>query len=950
MRTPRPRKDKSTPELQAVQVFCRIKPNDTGLPCCMEVVDGNTLKTFGTRAGAHKETLHTFTAVYDEDVPQNVVFENVALPLISELFDGKNGLLLTYGTTGSGKTYAMQGNSKENGILPLALDVIFNSLGSRQTKKYVVKPDGINGFNIQSESDAIMDRHRLDYQQRLRLPRADVPLGSAAKSRTSVVVDVPPKALYAVFISLVEVYNNNIFDLLSESPDLNGKAPTTHVLREDAQRNIYVSGCVEVEVKSVEDALRIFSTGQKRRHVGQTALNSESSRSHCIFTIRLVRTGYDEKYDEAIEDKNLLVTSQLCLVDLAGSERATRAGTQGDRLREASSINNSLMNLRKCIESLREIQILKQNQLGLATPGGTNRVVPYRDTRLTHLFKSYFEGNGRVVILVCIRQSVEDYEETIHVLKFAEASQEVSTFRTPILPARSPAPSHLRPHYMQPIRNSGRSADSADTTVSLLNSEDQMNSLLVELNTYGTEIEQCLSRLLNDNYEPDIDLANVSQLIKHLQSTESDHYSDDFDQDSAPEQDRHQKTAVFHRAPHLWKVDLEPLRALVTHRMECRQRAHSALERDLTAFRTYLVDFANTESPQRNLQLAGSDLSERTKLEARIRKLEGQVLEHASAAKRERLDRLRQVEEYRLEIERLRAELGRLPNDPSLSTRKNSGGNHLRPSLSHTNIVSVLSRQWENRLAERQDGNQAIKPDSKGRQPITSSVNRRVAPFNPRHRRSRSVGGDSSRWLEHQESSSAPLGTVLTPKLKNRKSVTRLELKDTLKASNYLLHHQEAAPDGSVETKLYKGSIIPTAGGGSAVIFDDVEELRQTSPLTNKQNSTTQDSTPASEGNSQRSPDQHGRRRSEKRRHSSVQRQQSSLSSTTTNTSDESVKTTSSSNYRPISPPGPAPILGNHLGSDVIRDRCNVGFSSTGGMGRNTPFAAGPTLRKRSKV
>ncbi|KAA3678929.1 kinesin family member 23 [Paragonimus westermani] len=825
MRTPRPRKDKSTQELQAVQVFCRIKPNDTGLPCCMEVVDENTLKTFGTRAGAHKETLHTFTAVYDEDVPQNVVFENVALPLISELFDGKNGLLLTYGTTGSGKTYAMQGNSKENGILPLALDVIFNSLGSRQTKKYVVKPDGVNGFNIQSESDAIMDRHRLDYQQRLRLPRADVPLASAAKSRTSVVVDVPPKALYAVFISLVEVYNNNIFDLLSESSDLNGKAPTTHVLREDAQRNIYVSGCVEVEVKSVEDALRIFSTGQKRRHVGQTALNSESSRSHCIFTIRLVRTGYDEKYDEAIEDKNLLVTSQLCLVDLAGSERATRAGTQGDRLREAS---------------------------------------------------------------------------------------------------RSPAPSHLRPHYMQPIRNSGRSADSADTTVSLLNSEDQMNSLLVELNNYGTEIEQCLSRLLNDNYglEPDIDLTNVSQLIKHLQSTESDHYSDDFDQDSAPEQDRHQKTAVFNRAPHLWKVDLEPLRALVTHRMECRQRAHSALERDLTAFRTYLVDFTNIESPQPNMQPGGSDLSERTKLEARIRKLEGQVLEHASAAKRERSDRLRQVEEYRLEIERLRTELGRLPSDPSLSTHKNSGGNRLRPSLSHT---------WENRLAERQDGNQVIKPDSRGRQPITSSVNRRVAPFNPRHRRSRSVGGDGSRWLEHQESSSAPLGTVLTPKLKNRKSVTRLELKDTLKASNYLLHHQEATPDGSVETKLYK------------LTFTYFENPH----FSLFRHSTTQDSTPASEGNSQRSPGHHGRRRSEKRRHSSVQRQQSSLSSTTTNTSDESVKTTSSSNYRPISPPGPAPILGNHLGSDVIRDRCNVGFSSTGGIGRNTPFG-GPTLRKHS--
>ncbi|KAF6779580.1 hypothetical protein AHF37_00969 [Paragonimus kellicotti] len=114
-------------------------------------------------------------------------------------------------------------------------------------------------------------------------------------------------------------------------------------------------------------------------------------------------------------------------------------------------------------------------------------------------------------------------------------------------------------------------------------------------------------------------------------------------------------------------------------------------------------------------------------------------------------------------------------------------------------------------------------------------------------------------------------------------------------------------------------------------------------------NSTIQDSTPASEGNSQRSPNQHGQRKSEKRRHSSPRRQQSSLSSATTNTSEESVKTTGSSNYRPISPPGPAPILGNHLGRDVIRDRCHVGFSGAGGMGSNT-LSTGPTLRKRSKV
>ncbi|RTG86358.1 uncharacterized protein DC041_0011888 [Schistosoma bovis] len=65
----------------------------------------------------------------------------------------------------------MEGSSKDPGILPRSLDVIFNSIGQFQTKKYVVKPDGLNGFIIQSEADALMDRHRSDFQQRSRLPK-----------------------------------------------------------------------------------------------------------------------------------------------------------------------------------------------------------------------------------------------------------------------------------------------------------------------------------------------------------------------------------------------------------------------------------------------------------------------------------------------------------------------------------------------------------------------------------------------------------------------------------------------------------------------------------------------------------------------------------------------------------------------------------------------------------
>lgn len=61
------------------------------------------------------------------------------------------------------------------------------------------------------------------------------------------------------------------------------------IVREDSQKNMYVHGVVEVEVKSVEEAFEMFHRGQRRRKVAHTALNTESSRSHSVFTVRLVQ-------------------------------------------------------------------------------------------------------------------------------------------------------------------------------------------------------------------------------------------------------------------------------------------------------------------------------------------------------------------------------------------------------------------------------------------------------------------------------------------------------------------------------------------------------------------------------------------------------------------------------------------------------------------------------------
>jgi hypothetical protein len=60
---------------------------------------------------------------------------------------------------------------------------------------------------------------------------------------------------------------------------------------------MYIKDSVEIEVRSTEEALELMHKSQKKRVVACTDLNAESSRSHSIFTIRIVQATYDANDD-----------------------------------------------------------------------------------------------------------------------------------------------------------------------------------------------------------------------------------------------------------------------------------------------------------------------------------------------------------------------------------------------------------------------------------------------------------------------------------------------------------------------------------------------------------------------------------------------------------------------------------------------------------------------------
>lgn len=350
--------------------------------------EGSQAYKTGERGG-----MFSFSRVCGPATTQANFFEGTVAPLVRAMSSGRQAenVVMSYGVTSSGKTYTIEGTQQAPGLIYRAVATLFKELEEGNQK------------------------------------------GAE------------------VFVSHYEVYNEQIFDLLGKPNPIGGR-PVLHI-KEDAAGRPTIVGLTDVKVPTAQAAMDTLRRGNTNRSRAETTLNVNSSRSHSVFAVTLqtpadgvaaaassapplgvpgVAFRYSQQQSQQVAPMTAVSTSVLRFVDLAGSERSRRTGSVGERLKEATAINSSLMCLGRCLETLR----WNQKYGDKLQP----KRVPYRESKITHLFKSALHGWGRIMLIVNVSAAAADYDETVHVLKYAAVATQISTAARVELVQPPPAP------------------------------------------------------------------------------------------------------------------------------------------------------------------------------------------------------------------------------------------------------------------------------------------------------------------------------------------------------------------------------------------------------------------------------------------------------------------------------------------------------------------------------
>ncbi|XP_057258295.1 kinesin-like protein KIF11 isoform X2 [Pezoporus wallicus] len=225
-----------------------------------------SVRTGGVTDKTSRKT-YTFDMIFGAQAKQIDVYRSVVCPILDEVIMGYNCTVFAYGQTGTGKTFTMEGERSPNeeytweedplaGIIPRTLHQIFEKLTE-------------NGSE------------------------------------------------FSVKVSLLEIYNEELFDLLNPTPDVGERLQMFDDPRN--KRGVIIKGLEEITVHNKNEVYQILERGAAKRTTAATYMNAYSSRSHSVFSITI------HMKETTIDGEELVKIGKLNLETLSTLEYAHRA-------------------------------------------------------------------------------------------------------------------------------------------------------------------------------------------------------------------------------------------------------------------------------------------------------------------------------------------------------------------------------------------------------------------------------------------------------------------------------------------------------------------------------------------------------------------------------------------------------------------------------------------------
>ncbi|KAF4691745.1 hypothetical protein FOZ60_014895 [Perkinsus olseni] len=308
-----------------IRVLVRIRPPTAAEVAKPVAVHCTTDDTVVCDVGDGRRRAVRLDGAFGPTSSQSDVYEGHIGELVHAVLDGYNSSVFAYGPTGSGKTYTVFGSPKSDA---------HTGLHERILRDLFCKKDSIK------EQDMLLS------------------------------------------VSMVEVYNESIHDLLAQGKPV-VKVLSGHHHRE-GKGDVVLEGVSKLPLATLEESLEILDAALATRRTSTTNLNSHSSRSHCIVTLRA---------SQRCPYTAVARHGKLNLIDLAGSENVGRSGAKGNTLREAQLINKSLSTLGDVFNAL----LTEQRHRGVSHRSPVH--IPYRDSKLTLMLKDSLGGNARALMI-----------------------------------------------------------------------------------------------------------------------------------------------------------------------------------------------------------------------------------------------------------------------------------------------------------------------------------------------------------------------------------------------------------------------------------------------------------------------------------------------------------------------------------------------------------------------